>query len=77
MPLRQHSTTAPSPPKDPGVFSFHVTQDTLGVDLIFLPGAAAAVFQPFFGFLSDRFGRRVITFALPFYRPESNLSWFC
>ncbi|KAJ5146233.1 uncharacterized protein N7515_000797 [Penicillium bovifimosum] len=35
----------------------------LGAGLIFLPGAAAAVFQPFFGFLSDRLGPRVIAFA--------------
>ncbi|KAK4869430.1 hypothetical protein LT330_005812 [Penicillium expansum] len=37
--------------------------NVLGAGLIFLPGAAAAIFQPFFGSLSDRFGTRVITFA--------------
>ncbi|KAI3128411.1 hypothetical protein CBS147326_6913 [Penicillium roqueforti] len=37
--------------------------NVLGAGLIFLPGAAAAIFQPFFGFLSDRLGARVITFA--------------
>ncbi|KAJ6185684.1 hypothetical protein N7519_006985 [Penicillium mononematosum] len=37
--------------------------NVLGAGLIFLPGAAAAIFQPFFGFLSDRLGSRVITFA--------------
>ncbi|KAJ6146761.1 hypothetical protein N7497_008743 [Penicillium chrysogenum] len=37
--------------------------NVLGAGLIFLPGAAAAIFQPFFGFLSDRLGARLITFA--------------
>ncbi|OQE12192.1 hypothetical protein PENVUL_c001G00055 [Penicillium vulpinum] len=37
--------------------------NVLGAGLIFLPGASAAIFQPFFGFLSDRLGSRVITFA--------------
>ncbi|KAJ5795021.1 hypothetical protein N7457_001620 [Penicillium paradoxum] len=35
----------------------------LGAGLIFLPGASAAILQPFFGFLSDRVGSRIITFT--------------
>ncbi|KAJ5443196.1 hypothetical protein N7445_004309 [Penicillium cf. griseofulvum] len=35
----------------------------LGAGLIFLPGASVAIFQPFFGVLSDLLGSRVITFA--------------
>ncbi|KAG0155851.1 hypothetical protein PDIDSM_3024 [Penicillium digitatum] len=41
----------------------HFHWNVLGAGLIFLPGAAAAIFQPCFGFLSDRFGTKVITFA--------------
>ncbi|OQE40182.1 hypothetical protein PENCOP_c006G05347 [Penicillium coprophilum] len=37
--------------------------NVLGAGLIFLPGASVAIFQPFFGLLSDRLGSRVITFA--------------
>ncbi|KAJ5462946.1 hypothetical protein N7475_007890 [Penicillium sp. IBT 31633x] len=37
--------------------------NVLGAGLIFLPGASAAIFQPFFGLLSDRLGPRLITFA--------------
>ncbi|KAJ5318974.1 uncharacterized protein N7506_011678 [Penicillium brevicompactum] len=37
--------------------------DVLGAGMIFLPGASAAIFQPFFGFLSDRLGSRIITFV--------------
>ncbi|KXG49822.1 Major facilitator superfamily domain, general substrate transporter [Penicillium griseofulvum] len=35
----------------------------LGAGLIFLPGASVAIFQPFFEFLSDRLGSRVIACA--------------
>ncbi|KAF3396491.1 hypothetical protein F1880_006673 [Penicillium rolfsii] len=34
--------------------------DVLGAGLIFLPGASAAIFQPFFGYLSDHLGSRII-----------------
>ncbi|KAJ6130777.1 hypothetical protein N7512_003557 [Penicillium capsulatum] len=37
--------------------------DVLGAGLIFLPGASAAIFQPFFGYLADRLGSRMIAFA--------------
>ncbi|OKP12189.1 hypothetical protein PENSUB_2272 [Penicillium subrubescens] len=37
--------------------------DVLGAGLIFLPGASAAIFQPFFGYLSDRLGSRIIAFT--------------
>ncbi|KAJ5165300.1 uncharacterized protein N7500_007130 [Penicillium coprophilum] len=37
--------------------------NVLGAGLIFLPGASVAIFQPFFGLLSDRLGSRVIAFA--------------
>ncbi|CAG8203540.1 unnamed protein product [Penicillium salamii] len=37
--------------------------NVLGAGLIFLPGASAAIFQPFFGFLSDRLGSRIIAFV--------------
>ncbi|KAJ5177173.1 uncharacterized protein N7482_003050 [Penicillium canariense] len=37
--------------------------EVLGAGLIFLPGASAAVLQPFFGYLSDRLGSRIIAFT--------------
>ncbi|KAJ5597011.1 hypothetical protein N7450_003469 [Penicillium hetheringtonii] len=36
--------------------------DVLGAGLIFIPGASAAILQPFFGYLTDRFGSRIIAF---------------
>ncbi|KAJ6165471.1 hypothetical protein N7485_008715 [Penicillium canescens] len=37
--------------------------NVLGAGMIFLPGAAGAILQPFFGLLSDRIGSRIIAFA--------------
>ncbi|KAJ5980884.1 hypothetical protein N7481_008182 [Penicillium waksmanii] len=37
--------------------------DVLGAGLIFIPGASAAILQPFFGYLTDRLGSRIIAFS--------------
>ncbi|KAL2815342.1 major facilitator superfamily domain-containing protein [Aspergillus granulosus] len=41
----------------------HFNWTPLGAGLAFLPSALTALFEPFFGYLSDKYGTRVVTFT--------------
>ncbi|KAL3467032.1 major facilitator superfamily domain-containing protein [Aspergillus heterothallicus] len=41
----------------------HFNWSPLGAGLAFLPSALTALFEPFFGYLSDKHGTRIVTFA--------------